>query len=186
MQTSIKSHIKNIVVVLTAAMFFSCTNSAKEVGDFLADKNLPIGEAYNISHIHTDSGRVDVKMKTALMLDFKNRKEHPYSEFPEGLEITTFEKSGDSTTIKGNFARNYTKTSVSEMIGDVVVLNHALNHKLTTDQIYWDQVSGYFFTERNFIFYTKTDTIYGKGFESTQGLERWWVKNQSGVIKLSE
>lgn len=186
MQKSIKSDIKNIVVVLSAAMFFSCTNSAKEVSDFLADKNLPISEAFEINHIHTDSGRVDVKMKTPLMLDFKNRKDHPYSEFPKGLEITTFEKNGDSTTIKGNFARNYSKTSVSELIGDVVVINHVLNHKLTTNQIYWDQKTGYFFTERDFVFYTKTDTIFGKGFEATQGLERWWVRNQSGVIELSE
>lgn len=186
MQKSIIRYIKSIAVVFSAAMFFSCTNSVKEVNDFLADKNLPIGEAFDINHIHTDSGRVDVKMKTPLMLDFKNREDHPYNEFPEGLEITTFEKNGDSTTIMGNFARSYTKTSVSEMIGDVVVINHAMDHKLTTDQIYWDQISGYFFTERNFIFYTKTDTIYGRGFEATQDLQRWWVKNQSGVIELSE
>ena len=186
MQKSIRNHIKNIAAVITAAMFFSCTNSVKEVNDFLADKNLPIGEAFEINHIHTDSGRVDVKMKTPLMLDFKNRKDHPYNEFPEGLEITTFEKNGDSTTIKGDFARSYAKTSVSEMKGNVVVINHAMRHKLTTDQVYWDQATGYFFTERNFVFYTKTDTIYGKGFEATQDLKRWWVRNQSGIIELTE
>ena len=125
-------------------------------------------------------------MKTPLMLDFKNRGAHPYNEFPNGLEITTFEKNGDSTTIKGDFARSYTKTSVSSMEGNVVILNHALQHKLTTDQLYWDQLTGYFFTERNFVFYTQTDTIYGKGFEATQDLKRWWVRNQSGVIELSE
>lgn len=186
MQESVRNHIKNIAVVISAAMFFSCTNSVKEVNDFLADKNLPIGEAFEINHIHTDSGRVDVKMRTPLMLDFKNRADHPYNEFPEGLIITTFEKNGDSTTIKGDFARSYAKTSVSEMKGNVVVINHAMAHKLMTDQIYWDQLTGYFFTERNFVFYTQTDTIYGKGFEATQDLKRWWVRNQSGIIELSE
>lgn len=186
MQKSIINHLKNIVAIFIAAMFFSCTNSVKEVNDFLADKNLPIGEAFDIDHIHTDSGRVDVKMKTPLMLDFKNREDHPYNEFPEGLEITTFEKNGDSTTIKGDFSRSYSKTMVSEMKGNVVIFNHGMNHKLTTEQIYWDQVTGYFFTERNFTFYTQTDTIYGKGFEATQNLQRWWVKNQSGIIELSE
>jgi hypothetical protein len=57
MTESIINIIKNIAVILTTAMFFSCTNDAKEVRDFLADKNMPIGEAFNINHEHTDSGR---------------------------------------------------------------------------------------------------------------------------------
>ena len=57
-----KKIIINIVTVFTVTMFFSCKNDAKEVRDFLADKNLPIGESYNIDHKHTDSGRIDIKM----------------------------------------------------------------------------------------------------------------------------
>ena len=62
MTKSVINTIKNIGVVFTIAMFFSCTNDVKEVRDFLADKNLPIGEAFNIHHKHTDSGRVNIKM----------------------------------------------------------------------------------------------------------------------------
>ena len=61
MTKSVVNILKNIVIVLSITMFFSCTNSAKEVKDFLADKNLPIGEAFDIVHQHTDSGRIDVK-----------------------------------------------------------------------------------------------------------------------------
>lgn len=186
MTKSVVNTIKNIAVVLSTAMFFSCTNSAKEIKDFLADKNLPIGEAYNISHKHTDSGRVDVKMKAPLMLDFNNRKEHPYSEFPEGIIITTIDEVGDSITIKGDYARSYAKTEVSEIKNNVVVLNHAENNKLETDQVYWDQKTHYFFTETKFVFYTATDTIYGTGFEASEDLSNWWVKNQTGVISIKE
>ena len=100
MTNSIVHKLKNIAVVISMAMFFSCTNDAKEVGDFFLDKNLPIGEAYNIDMKHTDSGMIDVKMKAPIMLDFKNREKHPYSEFPEGLKITSIEKNGDSITIE--------------------------------------------------------------------------------------
>ena len=41
--------LRNIAIVISIAMFFSCTNDAKEVRDFLADKNLPIGEALDIN-----------------------------------------------------------------------------------------------------------------------------------------
>ena len=89
MTKSVVNHIKSIAVVLASAIFFSCTNDVKEVRDFLADKNLPIGEAFNINHKHTDSGRVDIKMKAPVMLDFSNRENHPYNEFPKGIKITT-------------------------------------------------------------------------------------------------
>ncbi len=173
-------------MVFTTAMLFSCTNSVKEVRDFLADKNLPIGEAYNINHKHTDSGRVDIKMRAPVMLDFSNRENHPYNEFSKGIKITTIEKNGDSVTVEGGYAKSYRRTEVSEIKDNVVVTNYAQKNKLVTEQIYWDQKTHYFFTEKKFTFYTLTDTIYGTGFEATEDLKTWWVKNQSGVINIKE
>lgn len=186
MTKSVVNILKNIVIVLSITMFFSCTNSAKEVKDFLADKNLPIGEAFDIVHQHTDSGRVDVKMRAPLMLDFSNREDHPYTVFPDGITIINIDISGDSITIKGDYARSYKKTEVSEIKNNVVIVNHAQKNKLLTDQIYWDQKTHYFFTEKKFAFYTATDTIYGTGFEATEDLENWWVKNQTGVLSIRE
>lgn len=186
MTNSVVNKLKNIAVVISIAMFFSCTNDAKKVGDSLADKNLPIGEASNISHKHTDSGRIDVKMKAPLMLDFTNRKNHPYSEFPKGLTITTIDEKGDSITITGDYARNYQKTEVSEIKKNVIILNHTEKNRLETDQVFWDQKAHYFFTETKFAFYTAIDTIYGTGFEASEDLETWWVKNQTGVISIRE
>jgi len=186
MTRSIVHKLRNIAIVISIAMFFSCTNDAKEVRDFLADKNLPIGKALDINLKHTDSGRVDVKMKAPIMLDFGNRENHPYSEFPKGIFITTIEKNGDSTTIQGDYAKSYSKTEVSEIKNNVVIINYAKKNKLETSEIFWDQKTHYFFTEKRFVFYTLTDTIYGTGFEASEDLNIWWIKNQSGVIELKE
>jgi len=186
MTKSVIHIILNIAVVFSTAMFFSCTNDVKEVRDFLADKNLPLGRAENINHKHTDSGRINIKMKAPLMLDFDNREEHPYSEFPEGIKITTIEKNGDSITIEGGYAKSFKKTEVAEIKKNVVIYNYAQKNKLETEQIYWDQKTHYFFTEKKFTFYTQTDTIYGTGFEATEDLKTWWVKNQTGIINIKE
>ncbi|HKJ06845.1 MAG TPA: LPS export ABC transporter periplasmic protein LptC [Flavobacteriaceae bacterium] len=178
--------ILNIAVVFTTAMFFSCKNNPKEVRDFLADKNLPIGEAYNIDHKHTEAGKVNIKMQAPVMLDFSNRENHPYSEFPKGIRIVTINEENDSTTIEGNYAKTYAKTNVSEIRGNVVVHNYANKRILKAEEMYWDQKTDYFFTEKKFTFYTATDTIYGTGFEATKDLKKWWVKNQSGTIQIKE
>ena len=186
MTKSVENKVLNIAIVLTMAMFFSCKNDAKVVRDFLADKNLPIGEAYHINHSHTDSGRVDIKMRAPVMLDFSNRSKHPYSEFTKGIKITTIDKNGDSITIEGGYAKIYKETEVAEIKNNVVIYNYAQQNKLVTDQLFWDQKSNYYFTEKKFTFYTATDTIKGVGFEASEDLKSWWVKNQSGVINVKE
>lgn len=186
MTKSIRNNILwSIAVVCTTAMLFSCTNDAKEVRDFLADKNLPITEARNISHIRTDSGRVDIRMKASLMRDFSNRKDHPYSDFPEGVRITSIDKEGDSVTIEGDYAISFSKTGVSEIRDNVVILNHSNKNRLETTQLFWDKQTGMFFTEKNFILFTPTDTVPGRGFESDESLQQWWVKNLSnGIVEI--
>ena len=45
MKSFLANIYNNIAAICLVAMFFSCTNTKKEVRDFLADKNLPIGTA---------------------------------------------------------------------------------------------------------------------------------------------
>ena len=181
-------HIYNsIATICLVAMFFSCTNSKKEVRDFLADKNLPVGSAIDIYHVHKDSGRITSKTKAPVFYDFSNRKEHPYKEFPKGIEIITIDKSGtDSTTISGNYALTYDITKVSEIRGNVVVTNHSKQTKLETNQLFWDQEEHYFFTEDGFRFTTPESVINGYGFESNEGLTKWMAKDITGDIETTQ
>lgn len=177
----------SIATFSLVAMLFSCTNSAKEVKDLLADKNQPIGIAKNINHIYKDSGNITNKLKTPLLNDFSNRKEHPYNEFPKGLKIVTINKNGkDSTTITGNYALTYNKTSISEIKGNVVIINHTQKTKLETNQLFWDQKQTYFFTEDGFRLTTPTDTINGFGFEAKQDLTKWIAKDITGKVRVNQ
>lgn len=186
MQQSVYNTIKSIATLFLVAMLFSCGNDLKEVQDFLADKNLPIGIAKNVNLIHTDSGKVKTKLTTPLLYDFSNRKEHPYQEFPEGIKIVSFDKKGDSVTLTANYSRTYTKTGISEVKGNVIVTNHKEKSKLFTEQLFWDQITHYFYTEKAFKLITSTDTINGKGFESKEDLSKVTMKNISGTVYIDE
>lgn len=178
---------KNIVVIFLTAMFFSCTNDSQKVRDFLAEKNLPIGIAKNAVHLYKDSGYVTSKLETSLMYDFSNRKSHPYSEFPEGLVITSYENQGkDSVKIKGNYALSYKNTYISEIKGNVIVTNFSSKSILKTEQLFWDQKTNYFFSEKPFVLITSTDTINGVGFESKEDLTKTITKNTFGNITTKE
>lgn len=186
MTKSIKNIYKSIAVICVTAMLFSCGNDIKDLGDFFADNNLPIGEAENVLNIHTDSGRVDVKILTPLLHDFSNRKNHPYSEFPKGIKIVNYDKNQDSLIITGNYAISYSKTSISEIKGNVVIEKYGEYKKLLTEQLFWDQKTKYYYTEEPFTLYTATDTIYGSGFDASADLNEFMAKNNRGSVIINE
>ena len=166
-------------------MLFSCSNNTKEVRDFLASKNLPIGIAKEAFHVYKDSGRITSKLISPLLYDFSNRRDHPYNEFPKGIKIVNLDRK-DSVTITGNYALSYLKTKISEIKGNVIVLNHTENSKLETEQLFWDQNTKYFFSEKPFTLSTLKDTIYGVGFECKEDLSKHLAKKTTGKLVTSE
>ena len=181
--------VKLIPILFRLFIFFtllSCGNELKEVQDFLAEKNLPVGVAKNINLIHTDSGRIKTKLIAPLLYDFNHRKAHPYQEFPKGLQIVTFDAKGDSINLFADYSRSYGKTGISEIKGNVLVINHKDKSKLLTEQLFWDQTTHYIYTEKDFRLITQTDNINGKGFESNEDLSKVTMKNISGTIYINE
>ena len=187
MNTFLKITYKSIGVLLFTSMLFSCNNNTQKVRDFLTDKNLPIGTAENAIHVYKDSGRVSSKLITPLMLDFSNRDVHPYSEFPKGITIVNYENKGaDSITISGNYALSYSKTSISEIRGNVVVINHTDKSRLETEQLFWDEKTKYFVSEKAFKLTQGNDTITGVGFESKDDLTKHLARKTNGRLETKE
>ncbi len=178
---------RSAAVCLITVVLFSCTNNTQKARDFLADKNLPIGKSKDALHVYKDSGRITSKLITPLLLDFTNREEHPYREFPSGIKIINFENRGaDSITIIGDYALSYEKTSISEIKGNVVVVNHTDQSILETDQLFWDQKTNYFISEKPFKLIKQNDTIYGIGFESKEDLTKHLAKKTTGKLETTE
>jgi LPS export ABC transporter protein LptC len=178
---------KNIVAISVVAMFFSCTNNSNEVRAFFTAKNLPVGVAKDIAHVYRDSGRTTSKLFAPLLKDFSNRVSHPYNEFPEGIKLITFENNGkDSITIFGDYAISYSKTMITELDGNVIIINHTDQLNLYTDQLFWDQNTDYFFSEKKFTLTNPTDTIKGIGFESKKDLTKFLAKKLSGELITKE
>jgi len=176
----------NIATIFIVAMFFSCGNDIKEVQDFLAEKNLPIGAAKNVYLIHTDSGRVKTILTAPVMHDFSNREDHPYTLFPEGVRLVSFDEKGDSVILTADYSITFGKTNISEVKNNVSVVNPVEQTKLLTSQLFWDSNEHYIYTEKEFTLITKRDTIHGEGFESNEDLSKVNMKSIKGSVYVNE
>ncbi len=186
MTKKLSYQISNIATMLIVAMFVSCGNDIREVQDFLAEKNLPIGVASNVNLVHTDSGRVRTRLISPIMHDFSNRKEHPYTLFPNGVKIISLDQAGDSVILTADYLVTYSKTSISEVRGNVLVDNPVQRMKLMTSQLFWDSKEHYIYTEKDFTLITRYDTINGKGFESNEDLSKVNMKSIKGSVYVEE
>lgn len=179
--------IKNIVTISLVAMFFSCANNSDQVKDLFLTKNMPVGVAKDTYHVYKDSGLITSKLITPLLKDFSNRKEHPYNEFPDGLVLISFTNNGkDSITIKGDYGLSYSKTLISELKGNVVIINHKDKSKLETEQLFWDQNTDYCYSEKKFTLTTETDVVNGIGFESKKDLSKFLAKKTTSQHLINE
>ncbi len=178
--------ILNIATIIIVAMFFSCGNDLKEVQDFLAEKNLPIGSAKNVHLVHTDSGKVKTILTAPVMHDFSNREDHPYTLFPDGVQIVSFDAKGDSVILTAGYSISFANTGISEVKDSVKIVNPAEKTKLFTSQLFWDSNEHYIYTEKKFTLITKFDTIHGEGFESNEDLTRVNMKSIKGSVYVEE
>ena len=65
-------------------------------------------------------------------------------------------------------------------------MNHTEQSRLKTEQLFWDQNTKYFFSEKAFILNTLKDTVYGVGFECKEDLSKHLAKKTIGKLITSE
>ena len=173
----------NIVITVVMAMFFSCNNNLKKVQGIDVSDNEPIGVAENINLKYTDSGKVQAILKSPKMFDYSNRK-FPYNEFTEGVNLELFE-DGKKSVVISDYAIIYDKTNIIDLQGNVKITTHS-NDTLYAEQLYYDQLKEWLFTNKPVTFRTGQDLINGNGFDSNSKFTNAEVLEITGLITVDE
>jgi LPS export ABC transporter protein LptC len=130
--------------------FISCEDNFQEIKNINNYENFPIGIAEDIKLIYTDSAKVKAVLTSSLNNDYTNQS-FPYSEFPDGIEITFFDNKNQKTIVTADYAVTYSKTNIVDLIGNVIINIHD-GSVLRTSQLYWDPEQEWLFTEKQFSF----------------------------------
>jgi lipopolysaccharide export system protein LptC len=174
----------SMVTGLTVTMFFSCKNNFKEVQNIGALGNEPITIAENINTKYTDSGRLKSNLLSKKMLDFSNR-DFGFFEFPEGIDFTIFDEDGKKSNVIADYAMIYDETDLIDLQGNVVLTTHNKD-TLFADQLFYDQIREWMFTNQPVKFRTADRVINGVGFDSNKDFTNAQVLEINGVIFIDE
>ena len=140
----------NFLRFLIFILLFSCEDNFQEIKKINSKSLLPVGITENLKLIYTDSAKVKAILYSSLNKDFTN-KIFPYSEFPNGIKISFFDKENNETIVTSDYAIIYNKTNIVDMRGNVIINNYD-GSELKTDQLFWDPEQEWLFTEEKFTF----------------------------------
>ncbi len=141
----------------------SCESNFKEVQKSIYSEFTPSGESYDFTLKYTDSGRIKSVLISPKMLDYSTAQ-FPFTEFPEGLNITMYDIKGAKTFIVAKSGTTFKNTDLIDLKGSVKISNES-GQLLETDQLYFDQKNEWFFTEKRYKFTDPKGVSFGEGLD---------------------
>lgn len=162
-----KHKIIYLVTAFAVTLFLSCDGKADEVRTMNLKSDAPVTEGRGINMKYTDSGKVTVHLKTPYIKDFANAI-NPFQEFPEGVKVIFKDKEGEENIITSEYAVLYKSTNLIDLQKNVKIFTSD-STTLTTEQLYWDQVNSWIFTNKPYTIVTKDgSTNDGGGFDANE------------------
>jgi LPS export ABC transporter protein LptC len=168
------------------AVFFcltilSCESNFKDVQKMGVSEFAPSGDADSINLKYTDSGRITANLISPKMLDYAT-VEFPYTEFPNGIHLTLYDKNGKETYIDAAYAISHKATNIIDLQGKVKISNQNAD-LLETEQLYYDQKNEWFFTEKKFKFTSPKGVSYGEGIDFSKDFKKVNSQKVSGEVQ---
>lgn len=144
----------------------------------------PSGEADTINLKYTDSGRITAVLVSPKMLDY-SMVEFPFTEFPDGIDLTLYDAKGKKTYVKSNYASSFKGTDLIDLQGNVRISNDN-GDLLETEQLYFDQKNEWFFTQKKFKFTSLKGVTNGQGIDFSKDFKKVNSQKISAEIDKSE
>jgi len=172
--TKFPSHIKNLLAACLVGCFFmwGCENDVNDVKE-LSRRAPGIEEGKNIESYISQEGRITAKLTSPLLLRYQGDSLRK-AEFPNTLHVDFFDSTMRvESQLFAKYGR-YLQNESKVFLRDSVVIFNTKGDTLYSNELYWDQSLGQFYTNtpvtlvQNYPY--KQKGRYANGFRSNQDL----------------
>jgi len=170
--------------ILLIAFFTSCENDPKTIKEWTGNK-IMIEEAKTVESYLSQGGKVKARLKAPLML--RVTSDTVYVEFPQTLHCDFYNDSTQIETWLDSKYGKYFETLNKVYLRDSVVVINIKGDTLRSPDLWWDQNTKLFYTDKYAIYHGLNKNIYGgKGLTATQDLSSITFNQPTGTVKVSE
>ena len=178
------------LLLLGAALFFAaCSDKEKQTATHA--RQIVPEEALNIESLlsepytdstHQLSAKVKGKLTAPYMLRYQ-RTDTPYAEFPRTLHVDFYDANmqveSQMDALYGKYFDNQGKVFLRD---SVVVKNIQKGDTVHCKELWWDQRSEKFTTDKAVRIYTKDKILFGNGMEADQNFRWYTITHLTGTV----
>jgi LPS export ABC transporter protein LptC len=169
-----------LFLIGTSLFFFSC--SKKEAAKALIYEG-PLREAEDVLMHYTENDRVKAILKAKKIFEFQNGDQ----EFPEGIYLEFFDKTGKLTsTLRANTAFFFKNESKWRGRGKVEVKNIEKQQQLNSEELFWFPGTRKINTDKFVTITDSHDILYGTGLDAMEDMSNYTIKNPTGSILVKD
>ena len=164
-------------------VLISCTNDPKLVQEFVSDKQQPIEQIKGAELLHTENGKVKVKLLANRIERFQEIQ--PALIFPDHLEVYFY---NDSSQLQSTLMADYASIDEEKKImlaQNNVILISSDNKKVETTELVWDENKNKIYTDKKVKITTGKEVIYGEGFTSTPDFKQYSITKIHGTFDFA-
>lgn len=181
---SIKSFFTAAAFITGCCLLFSCENDEKKVKEWTEKKVLQ-EEVTGVESYLSQDGKMRAKLTSPLML--RVVADTVYVEFPKTIHVDFY---NDSTILESKLDSKYARyfENLNKVyLRDSVVVITMKGDTLKSPDLWWDQNTKIFYTDKYATYHGIGKQIYGgKGLTATQDLSSVIFNQPTGTVQVSE
>lgn len=175
-----------VLAALTTGCYFfaGCENDPREVRAGGAGKGV-FDEAQQVKALISQNGRTRAQLSAPYMRRYS--MDTTFTEFPKTLHVNFFDSTGQVESQLNARYGKYFESRNQVFLRDSVIVFSVKGDTLRTPDLWWDQNTGKFYTDKEIRLKTRDLVIYrGKGFEAEQDLSRFVIFQPYGLIAVPD
>jgi LPS export ABC transporter protein LptC len=168
----------NSLLLISLSACQSDLKNAKEIA--LKEEDLQVETTIGAEIIYSDSTKVKAKLKAPLLIYYKTGT--PYYEMPKGIDVVFYDDQlKPSSTVVSDYAIRRESEKVVELRNNVVATN-AEGRIFKSDELFWDENTKKFTSNKLVTIITDRATISGTSFWALEDFSYYEIKGGSGPI----
>lgn len=118
------------------------------------------------------------------MRDFSNR-DFPYSEFPDGVNLTLYDDKDNQNNIVADYAIVYDYTDLIDLQGNVIITTPTKD-SIFAEQLYYDQKNEWIFTNKPVRMVSNGNISKGNILDTNRNFYPFQLLESSATIYVKE
>jgi LPS export ABC transporter protein LptC len=168
-------------------MFSACENDMKQIEALTQKAELvPTESSTNLNVIFSDSGAMEYRLKAQQMDHYVLGVKEPYSEFPKGVYIESYDKNNRvKSTMKADYAIRHETSKKMEARYKIEIVNEN-GERLNTEHLVWNEETHQIISDTYVEIRTSKEVIQGTGMVANEDFSEWEIQKVSGTIPIDE